>query len=400
MTATRAVRQPVAAGAAAGTGAKGRILYLSHEALFFTTHRMPVALAMRDAGFEVHVAAPPDPQGMARIAAAGLAFHPIPLARGGRNPLAELRLLAAISYIVGQIEPALVHHVSMKPVIWGGIATRLLGVPSVVHAITGLGYLFIRSGPLAWAQRQAVKLLFRFALGHGNGRVIFQNGDDRDLFLRHGMVRDDRVVMIRGCGVDMAEFSPAPEPDGPAVVVFPARLIGDKGLNEFIAAVRILKDRGVTARFVLVGRHDPQNPTGISAAQVEGWQREGLVEVQGYSETMPQTLNAAHIVCLPSYREGLPRTLIEAAACGRAIVTTDVPGCREVVRHGENGLLVPVRDGIALAEALATLLADPDRRRAMAARGRAIALAEFSVERFVAESLDCYRAILPPAQRP
>lgn len=372
-----------------------RILYLGHEALFFTTHRLPVALAMRDAGFEVHVAAPHDDAGAERIAAAGLTFHPIPLQRGGRNPLAEARLLAAISYIVGQVEPVLVHHVSMKPVVWGGIATRLLGVPAVVHAVTGLGYLFIRSGPAAWAQRQAVKALYRFALGHRNGRVIFQNGDDRDLFLRHRLVKRERVVMIRGCGVDMAEFHPAPEPEGPPVVLFPARLIGDKGLNEFMAAVEILHARQVDARFVLVGRHDPQNPTGIGADRIAAWQQRGLVEVRGYSSDMPATLAAAHIVCLPSYREGLPRTLIEAAACGRAIVTTDVPGCREVVRHGENGLLVPPRDGAALAEALAELIADPARRRAMGARGRAIAEAEFSVQRFVSESLDCYRAVLP-----
>lgn len=380
--------------------ARPRILYLSHEALFFTTHRMPVGVAMRQAGFDVHVAAPWDETGAARIQAAGLTYHPIPLARGGRNPLAEARLLAAISYIVGQVEPDLVHHISMKPVIWGGIATRLLGVPAVVHAITGLGYLFIRGGPVAWAQRQAVKALFRFALGHRNGRVIFQNGDDRDLFLRHRMVAPRRVTMIRGCGVDMAEFSPAPEPDGPPVVMFPARLIGDKGLNEFIQAVQILKQRGVDARFVLVGRHDPQNPTDVGEARVADWQARGLVEVRGYSAAMPATLNAAHIVCLPSYREGLPRTLIEAAACGRAIVTTDVPGCREVVRDGENGLLVPLRDGPALAEALAALIADPERRRAMGARGRAIAEAEFSVERFVAESLDCYRQVLPPGSLP
>ncbi|MFC3227234.1 glycosyltransferase family 4 protein [Marinibaculum pumilum] len=379
---------------------RGRILYLSHEALFFTTHRMPVGVAMREAGFDVHVAAPPDPRGIERIERAGLTFHPIPLARGGRNPLAELKLLASISYIVGQVEPDLVHHVSMKPVIWGGIATRLLGVPAVVHAITGLGYLFIRSGPVAWAQRQAVKALFRFAIGHGNGRVIFQNGDDRDLFLRHRLARPERIVMIRGCGVDMTEFSPAPEPEGPPVVMFPARLIGDKGLNEFIAAARILKDRGSPARFVLVGRHDPQNPTDVGAEQVAAWQAEGLVEVRGYSDAMQATLNEAHIVCLPSYREGLPRTLIEAAACGRAIVTTDVPGCREVVRHGENGLLVPVRDGAALAEALAALVDDPARRRQMAARGREIAMAEFSVERFVAESMDCYRAVLPAGRLP
>jgi len=288
----------------------------------------------------------------------------------------------------------------MKPVVWGGIATRLLGVPAVVHAVTGLGYLFIRSGPAAWAQRQAVKALYRFALGHGNGRVIFQNGDDRDLFLRHRLVKAERVVMIRGCGVDMTEFSPASEPDGPPAVLFPARLIGDKGLNEFIAAVEILKARQVEARFVLVGRHDPQNPTNIDPARVADWQRRGLVEVGGFATDMPAALNAAHIVCLPSYREGLPRTLIEAAACGRAIVTTDVPGCREVVRHGENGLLVPVRDSAALAEALAVLIDDPERRRTMGARGRAMAEAEFSVERFVAESLDTYRAVLPPGLLP
>jgi glycosyltransferase involved in cell wall biosynthesis len=377
-----------------------RLLFLVNEALFFTTHRMPIGLAMRDAGFEVHVAAPFDAAGVAQIEASGLRFHAIPLARGGRDPLAELRLLAACFRLIRRLRPDLVHHVSMKPVIWGGLASRLLGVPAAVHAITGLGYLFIREGAAAAAQRAVLKRLFRFALDHPNARAIFQNPDDRALFLDARLVAPERTAMIAGCGVNLREFAAAPEPAGDTVVMFPARLIGDKGVNEFIAAARRLKADGVAARFVLVGRTDPENPTDAGEATVRAWVAEGVVEWWGYATDMPATLAKAHIVCLPSYREGLPRGLIEAAATARAIVTTDVPGCRDVVRDGENGLLVPVRDAAATAAAIRRLIEDAGLRRRLAARGRAIAEAEFSVEKFVADSLAVYRALLPAGALP
>jgi glycosyltransferase involved in cell wall biosynthesis len=293
------------------------------------------------------------------------------------------------------VRPDLVHLVSMKPVIWGGIAARVLGIAAVAAAVTGLGYLFIRQGHAAELQRAVLVRLYRLALGHPNLRVIFQNDDDRDEFLSRRMVDAGKVVMIRGCGVDLARFAPSPEPAGPPVVMFPARLIGDKGVGEFLAAVAALKPRHPAARFVLVGRTDPLNPTAMRDADIQALADRGLVEWWGFSTDMPATLARAAIIVLPSYREGLPRGLIEAAACRRAIVTTDVPGCRDVVRHEVNGLLVPARDGAATAAAIARLLDDPALRDRLATAGRAIAESEFSVEGFVERSLAAYLSMAP-----
>lgn len=376
-----------------------RLLFIVNEALFFTTHRMPIGRAMQQLGWEVHVAAPDEPGARARIEAAGIAFHPIPLSRGGRNPLGELSLVRAIWSLLRGVKPDLVHHVSMKPVVWGGPLSRLLGLPSV-HAVTGLGYLFIRTGLAAAAQRALVQTLYRVALANRRSVTLFQNSDDRGVFERAGLVAPERIQMIPGCGVSLDEFAVAPEPDGVPVVMFPARLIGDKGIHEFIGAARQLKAEGATARFVLVGRSDPLNPTDAGEAQVQAWVTEGLVEYWGYSERMAETLRQASIIVLPSYREGMPRGLIEATASARAIVTADVPGCRDVVRHEQNGLLVPVRDATATAAAIRRLLDDPALRHRLAATGREMAIAEFSVERFVDRSLDAYRRVFPEGFAP
>lgn len=375
-----------------------RLLFVVQEALFFTTHRLPVGLAMRERGWEVHVAAPADPTVAARITAAGLHFHSIPLGRGGRNPLAELRLLAALFGLFLRLRPDLLHLVSIKPVIWGGLVARLLGLPAVVHAITGLGYLFIRADGGAGLIHRLLFRLYRFALHHRNAVTIFQNPDDLEIFTRERLVPPNSWVMIRGCGVDMRVFCEQPEPaigpDHPLVVMFPARLLGDKGVREFVAAAQLLRADHVNARFVLVGRRDPDNPTDVGEAQLRQWIDAGIVEYWGYAEDMPAMLARAHIVVMPSYREGLPRGLIEAAAIGRAIVTTDVPGCREVVRHEVNGLLVPVRDGTATAAAIRRLLDDAGLRHRLASGGRAVAASEFSVEGFVVASLTTYDRLL------
>lgn len=375
-----------------------RLLFVVQEALFFTTHRLPVGLAMRDRGWEVHVAAPADPAMAARIMAAGLHFHPIPLGRGGQNPLAELRLLLVLAGLFLRLRPNLLHLVSIKPVIWGGLAARLLGLPAVAHAITGLGYLFIRQDGRRGLLHRILFRLYRFALHHANALTIFQNPDDLAMFTQERLVPAENWVMIRGCGVDMQVFAQQPEPaidaGHPPVVMFPARLLGDKGVREFVAAATRLRAEGVPARFVLVGRRDPDNPTDIGEAQLRQWLTSGAVEHWGYAEDMPAMLARAHVIVMPSYREGLPRGLIEAAAIGRAIVTADVPGCREVVRHEENGLLVPVRDGMATAVAIRRLLEDDDQRQRMGAAGRAIAVRDFSVEGFVAASLAAYERLL------
>lgn len=371
-----------------------RLLIVVQEALFFTTHRLPIGRAMQQRGWEVHVAAPADPALAERLAADGFRVHAIPLARGALNPLAELRLLLALFGLFLTLRPQLLHLVSIKPVIWGGIAARLAAVPAVVHAITGLGFLFIRQDAKARLLRNLLMPLYRFALAHRNSLTIFQNGDDLAEFQQRALLSRPQV-MIRGCGVDMTRFAEQPDPAGDTIVMFPARLLGDKGIREFVGAAESLKKAGSTARFVLVGRADPDNPTDVGAAQLKAWTDAGIVENWGFATDMPAMLAKAHIIVLPSYREGLPRGLIEAAAIGRAIVTTDAPGCREVVRHQENGLLVPVGDAAATAAAIGRLLQDPDLRRRLAQRGREIAVAEFSVEQFVTESLAAYDRLLP-----
>ncbi len=376
-----------------------RLLFLLNDAPFFISHRLSIALAARQAGWEVHVAAPvnvsEDEAAAAAIERAGVGFHAVPLNRGGINPLAEFRLIAAYWRLMRRLQPDLVHAVAMKPGAYGGTVARMLRVPGLVVAVTGLGFLFLRDTAKTHLLRHIVLTLYGFAFGHRNCRAIFQNPDDLALFQATKMLGKTPVHMIRGCGVDLETFAPSPEPDGPPIVVFPARIIADKGIHEFIAAVRSLKAQGTAARFVLVGRTDPDNPTDVGEDTIRQWESEGLVTWRGFADDMPGVFRDCHIVCLPSYREGLPRTLIEAAACGRAIVTTDVPGCREIVHDGENGLLVPARDGAATAQALKRLIDDDNLRREMARRGRAYAEAEFSVGRFVDDSLDVYREVSP-----
>jgi len=371
---------------------KPRLLMVLNDAPFFITHRLPVALAARDAGFEVHVAVPHDDGPVVLMRQKGLQHHDIPLKRGARHVGGELALILRLWRIIGSVRPDVLHAVTMKPVLYAGLVARLRRVPAVVHAITGLGYLFLIDGLAARLQRAFVKRLYRFALSHRNAVAIFQNPDDLQLFRDNRLVDPAITVMIRGCGVDMTRFARRPEPRGKPVVVFPARILGDKGVHEFVAAARRLHDR---ATFLLVGRTDPDNPTDVGDAGIRAWEREGILTWQGFANDMPAALAQANIVCMPSYREGLPRVLIEAAAIGRAIVTTDVPGCREIVRHEENGLLVPARDETATAAAVQRLIEDPALRHRLADEGRARAETEFSVELFVDQSLDAYRRVSP-----
>lgn len=376
------------------------MLFLMHEALFFVTHRLPLGLAARDMGFEVHVAAPAMEEYVEIIRQHGFHYHEIPLDRGSLRPVAEIALLIEFWRLIRFVQPDLIHAVGMKPVCYGGTLARLLKVPAVVLAITGLGYLFMRRGTLTRAVRQVVKRLFRFALGHPNARAIFQNPDDLAMFTDMRLLDPAIAVTIKGCGVDMKEFAATPEPSGEVTVMFPARLIGDKGVREFVEAAEILKRFGVKARFVLVGRNDPQNPTNVGDDEIASWLERGAVELWGFQSDMPATLAKAHIICMPSYREGLPRGLIEAAACARPIVAANVPGCREIVRPGENGLLASARDVPATAAALRRLIENGDERRRMGARSREIAEAEFTVEQFVADHLATYEAVMNGIPKP
>jgi glycosyltransferase involved in cell wall biosynthesis len=369
------------------------LLFTVNDAGFFLSHRLPIAQAAAAAGYDVQVATAPGPAA-ARVLTEGFAHHAVPLSRRGLNPFAELRALWALTRLYRQLKPDLIHHVTIKPVLIGGIAARLARTPAMVSAVSGLGYVFIKPGWPARMLRLAVRSGYRLALRRPGVRVIFQNPDDRHEFVGQKLIDPNAAVLIKGSGVNTAQFVVRPEPEGVPLVVLPARMLRDKGVGEFVKAARSLRAQGVEARFALVGDSDPGNPTAIPESRLRAWQDKGDVEWWGHSADMATVLTQAHIVCLPSYREGLPKSLIEAAACGRAIVACDVPGCREIARHDENALLVPPRDPIALAEALRKLITDSELRQRMGRRGRSMVEAEFSLERVVAETLATYAVLL------
>jgi len=353
---------------------------------------LPLACAARDAGFEVFVATRVHSHG-AQITAAGLHLIPLGLRRSSRNPWRELAAIHEIARIYRRIAPDIVHHVAMKPVLYGSVAAKIVGVPVVVNALAGMGYVFTSRKPSAQLLRPLITLALRFLLK--NGRVILQNPDDRAALIKAGVLKAEQVTLIRGSGVDTALFQYTPEPGGAPLVVLPARMLWDKGVGEFVAAATALKQEGIDARFVLAGERDPDNPADIPLEQLQAWHESGNVAWLGKQEDMPSLLAQANIVCLPSYREGLPKALLEAASCGRAIVATDVPGCREAVQHNQNGLLAPARNAADLAAALRLLIENPPLRRQFGLRGREMAEQEFSVEKITAETLALYRELLP-----
>lgn len=373
-----------------------RLLYLISEDWFFCSHRLPLAVAAREAGFHVTVATRVG-KDADRIRDAGLDLIPLHWSRRSTHPMRELAALREVVSVFRAARPHVVHQVAIKPVLYGSVAARLTGVPVVVNAVAGLGYVFSSGDLKARALRPLVRAAFHLLLDRRNARLILQNRDDVEHFVDERIVHRDRVTLIRGSGVDPARFTVVPELPGPPLVVLPARMLRDKGVEEFVAAARSLRTQGVAARFALVGSPDPENPACIPEAQLQAWQAEGVVEYWGWRTDMTAVFQQAHVVCLPSYREGLPKALIEAAACGRPIVTTDVPGCREVVRDGDNGFLVPARDTDVLTRVLRRLVLEPDLRAAMGRRGRERAEQEFSMDRVVGETLDLYARAMADA---
>lgn len=379
----------------AGATARPKLLFVITEDWYFMSHRLPLALGALEAGMDVAIATNVGEHGDA-IRKLGIEVHPWKLSRGSTGIWSEMQALAGLWKIFRRVRPDIVHQVAIKPVLYGSLVAKLTGVGSVVNALGGMGSLFSqRAGGRRSVLRSLVLGGFRWLLSRPGSLLILQNPDDAELLQQSARIDPASIRLIRGAGVDVSEFAVTAEPQGLPLVVLPARMLADKGVNEFVEAARQLRARGVAARFALVGGTDECNPESIAPGQLERWVAEGVVEWFGRRNDMPAVLASSTLVCLPSYREGLPKSLLEAASCGRAIVATDVPGCREIVRHGKNGLLVPARDAGALADALGTLLADPALRQAMGARGRSMVLAEFSEQVVLRQTLDIYGALLP-----
>jgi glycosyltransferase involved in cell wall biosynthesis len=380
------------------TGSRPVLLFVVNHAAFFVSHRLPIAEAAREAGFEVRIAtgypgSPRDHSAVANIERRGFSFHGLRLMRSGLNPLAELLAVRDIVALYRKIRPSIVHHVALKAVLYGTIAARITRTPAVVNAVSGLGFAFLDESLRGKIRRGLLKEALRTMLGHPHTRAIFQNDDDAGVFVRSRIVREDQIRVIRGSGVDVQEFPASPMPSGVPVVVFPARMLRDKGLFEFVAAARALKNKGIHARFVLAGGID-ENRAGVSRRIVEDWQAEGTVEWWGHCENMAAVFQGSALVVLPSYREGLPKALLEAAASGRAVITTDVPGCRDAISPNTTGLLVPSHDIASLAAAMERLLTDRALAEKMGVAARRNAEERFSIQRVCAETLDVYGELL------
>ena len=373
----------------------GKLLILVNDLGYFVSHRLAIALAARQAGFTVSVGfGELGNADISSLAEQGIDTYAVPMRRGGVNPFAELRCLFSIWRLFRQLRPELVHLVTMKPYLYGGIAARLARVGGVVSAVAGLGSVFVRQDYAGRLLRVLLYPLFYFAFRHKNQRVIVQNEHDRDVLMRWGVLKLQHVRLLRGSGVDLSKFTYMSSPPGRPVVALAARLLRNKGVLEFAAAARLLRTRGVKARFWLIGAPDPANPASLTEQELSALRNEGIVKVLGYRKDIAALYAQSHIVCLPSYREGLPKALVEAAASGRAVVTTDAPGCRDAIIPNETGLLTPVRNAEKLADALQWLIEHPKKCAAMGRAGRALAEREFAIEKIVDQHLRIYRELL------
>lgn len=359
------------------------------------SHRMSIAEASMAKGFKIFV-------GYGEIGSInpkllknkGIKIYHVSMCRGGTNLFEEIKTIYSLWKLIKEVKPNILHLITIKPYLYGGIVARILNVPSVVSAVAGLGSLFIKNS----FKNKLIKFLllpiYKFAFGHPNQTIIVQNKDDARLLINLGVLNIKKTSLIKGSGVDLTKFLAHDEPAGIPVVCFAGRLLQDKGVNEFISAARILKNKGINARFLLAGEKDLKNPSGLRTEKIKFLQDEGVVEVLGYVKDISALYAKSNIICLPSYREGFPKALAEAAAASRAIVTTDVPGCRDTIIPNKSGLIVPPKDSKKLADALQWLIDHPLERNAMGKIGRELAQKEFKIELIIQSHIKIYQKLI------
>lgn len=376
------------------SAARPKILFVVAEDWYFWSHRRPIATAALQAGYDVFVATRVGNCGE-KIIGAGFRLLPLRLNRSSYSLFHELRTVSELRGIYQREKPDIVHHIALKPILYGSVATLGNRRMQVINAFAGLGYLVSSPSLKARMLKRTLWQMFRFLLNRPNSFLLLQNSEDRDLLVTEVGVSPEKTTIIRGSGVDVNEFQPTAEVPGTPIVLLSSRMLWIKGISDFVEAAKFLRARGIHARFVLAGDTDLGSPGAIPREKLQEWQNAGSVEWWGHQQSMIRIVQQAAIVCLPSHGgEGVPKALIEAAASERAIVATDVPGCRDIVRHGKNGLLVPPKNPAALADAIAQLLNDAPLRAEMGRRGREIAVNEFSEEKVVQETLALYRQLL------
>jgi len=375
-------------------GSKPKLMFFISEDWYFWSHRLPIALAARDTGLEVYLVTRVSTF-KERIQKENI--HLIPLTKFRRrlqSPVKELLSFFEISKIYHKIKPDIIHQVAFKPVIIGTIAARIAGIKRIINAFAGLGFLFTTENNKKVFIKKLVFIMLRRIFNTDKVRLVFQNSEDLDLMMSEGIVSNSQAVIIKGSGVDVKAFHLSNEPIGPPLVLLPSRMLWDKGVSEFVQAAKIINSDGQRAKFVLVGAPDPENPASIPAQQLKKWHNNNSVEWWGQQMDMPSIYKRVHIVCLPSYREGLPKVLLEAGASGKPVVTTNTTGCRDIVKDGQNGLLIESHNPVELANAVQKLLDDGNLRRSMGIRGRQIVEGEFSEEKIVNSTLSLYDEML------
>jgi glycosyltransferase involved in cell wall biosynthesis len=378
-----------------GLQRRPKLLIVVNVDWFFVSHRLAIAEAAIREGYEVHIAcAFTDFRSF--LEAKGLVTHQISLTRGRAGVFADLKSLRHMYELMRAEQPDLVHLVTIKPVLIGGLAARLAGVRSIVAAVSGLGYVFIAKGMAAYFRRLAARTLYAASLKGSAVTVIFQNPDDCRLVSAIASLKPRQVEMIPGSGVDLEIYRNIPPPSGETTFIFAARLLLDKGLREFVEAAALLRRQGLRARFIVAGERDGENAAAVSSRELQRWEQDGNVEFVGHQSDVPGLFAHAHVVVLPSYREGMPKVLLEAAACGRAVITTDVPGCRDAVIPNETALVVPPRSTGHLAAAMQKLIEDRDFCECLGKRGRVLAESRFSLESVVDRHLAIYRRLSGP----
>lgn len=371
-----------------------KLLFVVTEDWYFVSHRLALALAAKKAGYDVAVATRVDRHG-GTIRDAGIGLFDIAFKRGGMKPYEEIATIWSLFSLYRRERPDIVHHVAMKPVIYGSLAARAARVPAIVNALGGLGFVFSSTTLRARLIRLIARPALKASLSGQNVRLILQNSHDRDIVVNTDLIRSAKVRIIRGAGVIPKDYPATDARSAPPLIILAARLLRQKGVGEFVEAARMLRIKGIAARFVLAGRPDPANPGSFTDEDVKGWVAEGVVEAWGWCEDMTAVFCQAQIVCLPTfYGEGLPKVLLEAAASGCAIVASDIPGCREFVKDGTSGLLIPPKDPVALAGTLERLIRDPRLREQLGASARCSVASDFSLDKVASETINLYRDLL------
>ena len=371
---------------------KKKLLFIVNADWFFLSHRLPIAIEAINQEYEVHIATTIT-NGLDVLKNNGLIVHPLNLHRSRSGVISILSEFKEILGVIRLVAPNIVHLVTIKPVLLGGIASRLLNVPAVVYAVSGLGYTFLKKGFLAFFTRKIIINLYRLAFRHKNKCVIFQNNNDQLTLSKLALLSSNEAELINGSGVDLSVFSQQPFNSGVPIVILAARLLKDKGIKEFVDAAKLVNNNNNRARFVLVGEPDLHNPASIQKHELDSWESEGIVELWGHKEDMNKVISLSTIVVLPSYREGFPKILIEAAACGRPIITTDVPGCRDAIEKDVTGIIVSVRNPIELARKISFLLDSPILCREMGNAGRVRAEEIFDVNKVVEKHIKIYKEL-------